>query len=1307
MRLRETDVKEITKRNKNEREREEDDAFMKVSEETRAAIDALYHFTKHNHEKIGSAREFGSETLINKLFFFHAQHIQDSLNTSNQNKVVLFGKSGSRKTSLLNNILKSGVVFPFPSITACPEDSIPIFASQNGVQLKDQIISNDFKFMFVENYLPSLEDFFLFPEGDTIETTRVCYSVNFGPRACVSLVCDNILEIQSHLERLRCAVRLQHLQDDRELSFLNTLRGDGFESISENFPVYILVDKSTLQRPLSLLGYEKTHDVSTLGENDIKLPNGYEKYCSLSFTFAPSKSLGGSDILSDINKIKLFLSRTFSIGNPLWGMLEQVRVQLPLGFLKNVGEFVDTPGIDFLISGQCRYVFNIITQASILLFLNDGRKISNETRQLLFSTGLFDSVLTSQSPKIVLIDSNRKFSRKPQLEINITKFWCQEIAGIIHRYQRNHLSFKEIQKKLLSSVRTIQYDSSTNSSSGILEIIISELTRRRYSTYENETLQCPVLDSLFLVKNLKRTLYQKFELFQSCQNFYKCDNNENYFKFEISYLSNSHINNSANFNVRMSKIFDLMGKNILSMARFEFNKSIDIMLYSTALRFLNVEEPFKEENEDIGFCKLENNICENLFVIVQNILLTLQGRGKENCSGFFFEFLKNFKKALWLKFPGNDEIELCFRQNALLRVNLFFNSEVLNRESYFNIVYEGIREILYLNIAVLESSNFSNLSRLLHILYKAYSQGITIFLGEILRRVGKLYKDITIHMSPTQDINSIRFGSRFLYESLCAQVLEYRKVLAIEKVLLTSSVEGAQRGSFSIAQDPVLHHQSEWYNKDILQVLKILSANKTAGIKSKQSLENLESMVRKLYIFEKSDYSKAIVELKYQILTLRALFGGTASDLQSAIQLCSKYDNYMNIDEKLYYLGWSWQHMRFLFYTLHKISNRSSPRFHFLNKWELSIVLTAIEDEFTSNFDKNTSAQKFCTDSVQELMKVCIQFWGESTEGFLKAEKYYLAKNLLQLCKVDAREKILIHELEYIVTSLTSQDLFFGKWGSDVLVSLHFFAEVTNGKIRDFCTFSANRLAIKWAHHHQEIQYNISCQDTLFYNEGCFGLQYYSPPPHLIIRKKILKKLTKWNLHDFFGIDLNVKSHLACMPRYDDLNSVLVWSFFFHGNGIHLQGCSSYEIYDFSETVGRLFVENIVRDSFNFISECYFVTHKVFTRTAWCKYCLNPSEWKNEKDFLIFYIGRIIQLQDIELLGEFIQTLKCLGISEEENVLKNALQFLMSKYDRKNGGWLTNTDTFESKYHATICAVGALLQHNFKGTTSHSGFFTI
>ncbi len=90
------------------------------------------------------------------------------------------------------------------------------------------------------------------------------------------------------------------------------------------------------------------------------------------------------------------------------------------------------------------------------------------------------------------------------------------------------------------------------------------------------------------------------------------------------------------------------------------------------------------------------------------------------------------------------------------------------------------------------------------------------------------------------------------------------------------------------------------------------------------------------------------------------------------------------------------------------------------------------------------------------------------------------------------------------------------------------------------------------------------------------------------------------------------------------------------------------------------------RDPSNFISECYFVTHKIFTRTAWCQYRLDPAEWSKEKNFLEFYIGRIIQLQDIELLGEFIQTLKCLGVTEKNNVLKNALQFMMSKYDRQN-----------------------------------------
>jgi len=119
------------------------------------------------------------------------------------------------------------------------------------------------------------------------------------------------------------------------------------------------------------------------------------------------------------------------------------------------------------------------------------------------------------------------------------------------------------------------------------------------------------------------------------------------------------------------------------------------------------------------------------------------------------------------------------------------------------------------------------------------------------------------------------------------------------------------------------------------------------------------------------------------------------------------------------------------------------------------------------------------------------------------------------------------------------------------------------------------------------------------------------------------------------------------------------------------------------------------------------VTHKIFTRTAWCQFRLDPAEWSKEKNFLEFYIGRIIQLQDIELLGEFIQTLKCLGVTEKNNVLKNALQFMMSKYDRQNGGWLTNTDTFESKYHATICAVGALIQHGFEESTGHAGLFCV
>ncbi len=151
--------------------------------------------------------------------------------------------------------------------------------------------------------------------------------------------------------------------------------------------------------------------MSIIVDKDIKLPDGYETYCDLSFSYTPSDS--GSDILGDIIKMSSLLSQIFNVRNPLWGILEHIRIELPLGFLKSVGEIVDTPGAEFLISGQSRYGYNIISQASTLLFLNDGRKIPCEIRQLMCSTGLFSALLSAWNLRIIWIYLDENSDRNP------------------------------------------------------------------------------------------------------------------------------------------------------------------------------------------------------------------------------------------------------------------------------------------------------------------------------------------------------------------------------------------------------------------------------------------------------------------------------------------------------------------------------------------------------------------------------------------------------------------------------------------------------------------------------------------------------------------------------------------------------------------------------------------------------------------------------------------------------------------------------------------------------------------------------
>jgi len=79
-----------------------------------------------------------------------------------------------------------------------------------------------------------------------------------------------------------------------------------------------------------------------------------------------------------------------------------------------------------------------------------------------------------------------------------------------------------------------------------------------------------------------------------------------------------------------------------------------------------------------------------------------------------------------------------------------------------------------------------------------------------------------------------------------------------------------------------------------------------------------------------------------------------------------------------------------------------------------------------------------------------------------------------------------------------------------------------------------------------------------------------------------------------------------------------------------------------------------------FQEKCYFVTHRIFTNTSWCTIKPKLTSYDIERRFLMYYLPYLQEAQDIELVGEFVQTLKCLGHSENEIIIQRAIEYLLS-----------------------------------------------
>jgi hypothetical protein len=111
-----------------------------------------------------------------------------------------------------------------------------------------------------------------------------------------------------------------------------------------------------------------------------------------------------------------------------------------------------------------------------------------------------------------------------------------------------------------------------------------------------------------------------------------------------------------------------------------------------------------------------------------------------------------------------------------------------------------------------------------------------------------------------------------------------------------------------------------------------------------------------------------------------------------------------------------------------------------------------------------------------------------------------------------------------------------------------------------------------------------------------------------------------------------------------------------------------------------------------FVDQSYLVTHIAFTMNNWGELRLEPELFPHEYFFLRNNMVVHIANKDIHLVGEFVEVLRSFGDSDEDPLIQQGMEFLLSK-QADDGSWdKIDEKTDEAKddytvYHATMVGI--------------------
>lgn len=336
-------------------------------------------------------------------------------------------------------------------------------------------------------------------------------------------------------------------------------------------------------------------------------------------------------------------------------------------------------------------------------------------------------------------------------------------------------------------------------------------------------------------------------------------------------------------------------------------------------------------------------------------------------------------------------------------------------------------------------------------------------------------------------------------------------------------------------------------------------------------------------------------------------------------------------------------------------------------------------------------------------------------------------KALMSLAESICRKQLVARDLaikrgmEFIYrTACDSEN--FEMYGYDYLCCFHCIASRSKEvKLRRFASNMGRERSLQWRRDHPKVPADADADDIAYLILGSDSADRLGVPDSGL-KEQIREVAGRFGAEEYLGFDApnepppgdlpeececgasntrgrktcrHCKKRLTMMSSYAVWLDALVRSYMGERYGVKLGA-------RFADVIKWLpFMRPYPKygDGTNpaFYSAVYAVTHVVYALNDYSCYRLSPSWLPHEYAFLKRNLKQAIVMEDPEMMGEFLDTLKSFGLPEDHPLIVKGVTYLLSQQN-SDGSWgdLEAEDIYE-RYHPTWTAIDGLREYAWHG----------